>query len=98
MFSLAAMLFLLTDAEIVYTLQRAQKGESGLYRVDLPAMWLQEVREPAPQPSARADAPVDVLALPLVFNEAARTVHCGQRNARLSPTQFALLRYVHDHG
>ena len=34
----------------------------------------------------------------LKFLESSRVVYVGENNARLSPKQFGLLRYVHEHG
>ncbi len=77
------MLFLLSDQDIIAALQRAERRDDGLLALDLPASKLLENASSRPA---------------LTFSESAKTVHCGRLSTRLSPLQFALLRYVHEHG
>jgi len=78
------MLFALTDQELVVAIQKAVRREDGLLELDLPAGCLCEARQ-------RRKASVR-------FCDDTATVHCQDRSARLSPTQYRLLQYVYTHG
>jgi len=75
------MLFILTDSEAIDLLRTAVRRTDGLLAIDIPASRLQEAGEK--------------MAV-LTFSEESKTVHCGRLSVRLSPMQFALLRYVYE--
>lgn len=78
------MLFPLTDAEIISTLQNAQRNNEGFLVLNLPSDRLQTS---------------DVCELVILdFDESTKTVSQGKQSARLSPTQFYLLRYIYVNG
>ena len=77
------MIFVLTDAEIIGALQAALRQEDGYLAITMPKDRLQEHTSRQPI---------------LSFTNEARTVHCGHSSARLSPTQYAVLKYVYENG
>jgi len=77
------MLFLLSDSDVVRLIQRAPRRPDGMLAIDIPVASLAE---------NVAERPL------LTFSEESRTVNQCELSARLSPTQFGLLRYVYTHG
>jgi DNA-binding response OmpR family regulator len=78
------MLFLLTDGEIVSAVQGAKRNNDGLFVFRVPANRLQENAQDAP--------------IVLHFDVHTRTVSHGKQSARLSLTQFSLLKYIYENG
>lgn len=78
------MRFLLSDQELVNAMQAMTRHVDGRVVLDLPASRLLEAAIAAPPP-LRFDAP-------------AGAVRSGSRSVRLSPVQFALLKYIYEHG
>jgi hypothetical protein len=77
------MQFLLTDQEAVDAIRNGVRRDDGLLLIDLPASRLRETSERRPI---------------LTFLSDSQTVRWGKKSARLSPTEFALLRHVYECG
>jgi len=75
------MQFLLSDQEAIELIRSGTRSNDGRLIIDIPESFLQ------------TDRPY---AVAMAFNTDARTVSVGSNSVRLSPTQFALLKLVHD--
>jgi len=77
------MIFAMTDAEIISALQEAVRQDDGFLAVRMPVKRLLGNEMRRPN---------------LTFSDSIRTVHSGRLSVRLSPTQYAMLKHVHDNG
>ena len=77
------MIFTMTDAEIISALQEAVRQDDGFLAVRMPVKRLLGNEMRRPN---------------LTFSDSIRTVHSGRLSVRLSPTQYAMLKHVHDNG